>query len=122
MFFRSGRVSGIIDFYFACTDAFAYDVAICLNAWCFEKDLSFNITKARRLLNGYGRVREFSAAERDALPTLARGAAMRFLVTRLFDWFNTPEHALVTPKDPLEYWDRLRFHATVDEPGAYGLD
>jgi len=122
VFFRSGHVSGIIDFYFACTDAFAYDVAVCLNAWCFERDLSFNATKARRLLAGYERVREFSEAERQALPVLSRGAAMRFLVTRLFDWFHTPDDALVTPKDPLEYWQRLRFHAAVDGPGAYGLD
>jgi len=122
VFFRHGRVSGIIDFYFACTDAFAYDLAICLNAWCFEPDLSFNVTKARRLLNGYQRERALSPKELRSLPLLARGAAMRFLVTRLYDWLNTPTEALVVRKDPLEYLAKLRFHDGIDDIGAYGLE
>jgi len=122
VFFREGRVSGLIDFYFACTDAFAYDLAICLNAWCFEPDLSFNVTNARRLLTGYQRARALDARELDHLPLLARGAAMRFLLTRLYDWLHTPADALVTRKDPLEYLAKLRFHAGVDGIGAYGLD
>ncbi|MBT6093471.1 MAG: homoserine kinase [Rhodospirillaceae bacterium] len=122
VFFRHGRVSGVIDFYFACTDAFAYDLAICLNAWCFEPDLSFNVTKARRLLIGYQKVRALSAKELKTLPLLARGAAMRFLLTRLFDWLNTPADALVTRKDPMEYHAKMRFHAGVRDIGAYGLD
>ncbi len=122
VFFRHGRVSGIIDFYFACTDAFAYDLAICLNAWCFEPDLSFNVTKARRLLNGYQRERALSPKELRSLPLLARGAAMRFLVTRLYDWLNTPTDALVVRKDPLEYLAKLRFHDGIDDIGAYGLE
>lgn len=122
VFFRNGRVSGVIDFYFACTDAFAYDLAICLNAWCFEPDLSFNVTKARRLLNGYRRVRPLGAGEMELLPLLARGAAMRFLLTRLYDWIHTPDGALVVRKDPLEYEAKLRFHAGVSDIGAYGLD
>jgi len=122
VFFRSSHLSGIIDFYFACTDAFAYDLAICLNAWCFEPDGSFNITKAKRLLTQYRRVRDFSEEEMEALPLLARGAAMRFLLTRLYDWLHTPEGAMVTRKDPLEYWNKLRFHAGVKGPEAYGLD
>jgi len=122
VFFRASRLSGIIDFYFACTDAFAYDLAICLNAWCFEPDGSFNITKAKRLLTQYSRVRDFSSDELEALPLLARGAAMRFLVTRLYDWLHTPDNAMVTRKDPLEYWNKLRFHAGVQGPEAYGLD
>jgi homoserine kinase type II len=115
------RVSGLIDFYFACTDFLAYDVAICLNAWCFEPDFSFNVTKARALLTAYDSTRPLTAAEREALPVLCRGAAIRFCLTRLFDWTNTPAGALVTRKDPLEYLRRLRFHAAATGPGAYGL-
>ncbi|MBC8268323.1 MAG: homoserine kinase [Rhodospirillaceae bacterium] len=121
VFFKSGVLSGMIDFYFACNDVFAYDVAICLNAWCFETDGSFNVTKARRLLTAYSRERDFSDAELAALPLLARGSAMRFLLTRLFDWLNTPQDALVTPKDPLEYLEKLKFHQGVKGPGDYGL-
>jgi homoserine kinase type II len=122
VFFLSDQLSGLIDFYFACTDALAYDIAICLNAWCFEPDLSFNVTKARALLNGYTRVRALTPAEYAALPLLARGAALRFLLTRLYDWLSVPEGALVTPKDPLEYLKKLRFHRGVENTGAYGLD
>lgn len=122
VFFLDGEVSGIIDFYFACTDILAYDIAICLNAWCFEADASFNITRARRLLAGYRAVRALSEAEMAALPLLARGAALRFLLTRVYDWLNRTEGALVTPKDPLEYLRKLRFHRGLDGPGAYGLE
>ena len=122
VFFLADHLSGIIDFYFACSDFFAYDLAICLNAWCFETDGSFNITRARRMLTAYRKVRDFSADELDALPLLARGSAMRFLLTRLYDWLNTPPGALVTPKDPLEYMKKLEFHRGVQGPGAYGLD
>ena len=121
VFFRDRRLTGIIDFYFACNDLFAYDLGVCLNAWCFEPDRSFNITKARRLLTAYGKVRDFSADELAALPLLARGAAMRFLATRLFDWLHTPADALVRRKDPLEYLAKLRFHQGVKGPGDYGL-
>ena len=120
--FLDGRVSGLIDFYFACNDALAYDIAICLNAWCFEADRSFNVTKARALLSGYGAGRALNAAELAALPILARGAALRFLLTRLYDWLNTPPGALVKPKDPLEYWHKLRFHRGVTSSAAYGLE
>jgi len=121
-FFLGNRLSGIIDFYFACTDALAYDVAVCLNAWCFEPDRAFNITKARALLSAYRQVRPLSDAEAAALPLLARGAAVRFLLTRLHDWLRVPAGALVTPKDPLEYLRKLRFHETVTDLGAYGID
>ncbi len=121
VFFLDGQISGLIDFYFAATDAFAYDVAVCLNAWCFERDFSFNVTKSRALLRGYMAHRELAAAERDALPVLAAGAALRFLLTRLYDWVNTPSGALVTRKDPLDYYRRLRFHLTAADAGAYGL-
>ena len=122
VFFREAKLAGLIDFYFACTDMFAYDLGVCLNAWCFEPDLSFNITKARRLLTAYRKVRDFSTAELAALPLLARGAAMRFLLTRLYDWLYTPGDALVTRKDPLEYLARLRFHRDIKGPAEYGLE
>ncbi len=119
--FLNGRISGLIDFYFACNDFLAYDVAICLNAWCFESDRSLNVTKARALLAGYGRGRALSAQEIAALPVLAQGSALRFLLTRLYDWLNTPAGALVKPKDPLEYLHKIRFHRNVAGAGAYGL-
>ncbi len=122
VFFIGGNLSGIIDFYFACTDFFAYDLAICLNAWCFERDNSFNITKARLMLSRYRTVRPFSDAEVQALPLLARGSALRFLLTRLYDWLHHPEGALVQPKDPLDYLAKLSFHQTVNGPEAYGLE
>lgn len=120
-FFLDDHLSGIIDFYFACTDFLAYDVAICLNAWCFEPDGAYNVTKGRALLAGYEAVRPLSPAEKVALPRLARGAALRFLLTRLVDWLNVPEGALVKPKDPLEYLKKLRFHQAVDGARDYGL-
>ncbi len=122
VFFRGERLTGIIDFYFACNDFFAYDLAVCLNAWCFEHDNAFNVTKARMLLQSYSRERPFSQQELAALPLLARGSALRFLLTRLYDWLHHPEGAFVQPKDPLEYWKKLQFHQEVRGPGAYGLD
>jgi homoserine kinase type II len=122
VFFLGDRLSGLIDFYFACTDALAYDVVICLNAWCFETDHSYNVTKGRALLNAYSKVRQLTAAERAALPVLARGAAMRFLLTRLVDWLAVPDGALVKPKDPLEYFRKLRFHQSVKSVSDYGFD
>jgi len=122
VFFLDDRLSGLIDFYFACTDALAYDVAICLNAWCFEPDHSYNITKGRALLNGYARVRKLSPRETDMLPLLCRGAALRFLLTRLVDWLNVPPGALVKPKDPLEYYRKLRFHQAGVCARDYGID
>jgi homoserine kinase type II len=121
VFFLGERLSGIIDFTFACNDILAYDVAICLNAWCFEADHSFNVTKARAFLSTYGRERKLSRDEQDALPLLARGAAIRFLLTRLVDWLNVPPGALVRPKDPLEYARKLRFHQGVRSMRDYGL-
>jgi len=121
VFFLGGKLSGLIDFYFACTDTLAYDVAICLNAWCFEPDHSYNITKGRNLLTSYIKTRPLSAAELDALPLLARGAALRFLLTRLVDWLNVPEGAMVRPKNPLEYFRKLRFHQKAESVRDYGL-
>jgi len=122
VFFEDSRLTGLIDFYFACNDFFAYDIAVCLNAWCFETDGAFNATKARVLLSAYRRERPFSDEELRALPLLCRGAAMRFLLTRLYDWLNQPAGALLKPKDPIEYLNKLRFHRAVTRPGEYGLD
>ena len=122
VFFLGSRLSGLIDFYFACTDALAYDVAVCLNAWCFETDQSYNVTKCKGLLQAYAQVRPLAAAERNALPLLARGAALRFLLTRLVDWLDVPPGALVRPKDPLEYYRKLRFHQRVGSVNDYGFE
>jgi len=121
VFFLGEQVSGIIDFTFACTDTLAYDVAICLNAWCFESDSSFNVTKARAFLGAYDRERHLSEAEQNALPLLARGAALRFLLTRLVDFLNVPKGALVRPKDPMEYVRKLRFQQGVSGWRDYGV-
>jgi homoserine kinase type II len=121
VFFEEEKLSGLIDFYFACNDFLAYDLAICLNAWCFEPDASFNVTKARLLINGYQKVRPCSAEELNALPLLARGAALRFLLTRLYDWLNQVDGAMVKPKNPMEFLKKQRFHRGLQGPGAYGI-
>ncbi len=121
VFFLGEKLSGLIDFYFACNDLLAYDVAVCLNAWCFERDFSFNLTKGQAMLDGYCSVRPLSPAEAQALPVLARGAAIRFLLTRLYDWLHTPAGAVVTKKDPREYLRRLRFHRQVTSAEDYGF-
>jgi homoserine kinase type II len=120
VFFIGDKLSGLIDFYFACNDALAYDIAVCLNAWCFETDFAFNATKGRALLKGYQDVRPLSTAEKSAMPLLARGAAMRFLLTRSYDWLNTPKDALVARKDPFDYVRRLRFHQSATSIADYG--
>lgn len=122
VFFLNDQLSGFIDFYFACTDILAYDVAVCLNAWCFEKDNSFNLTKGAALLRGYTSLRPLSDAEAQALPVLARGAALRFMLTRLYDWLNVPEGSFVMKKDPMEYVRRMRFHRQIESASEYGLE
>ena len=119
--FLKDAVSGVIDFYFACNDLLAYDLAICMNAWCFEFDGAFNVTKAMALFKGYNSVRRLEPEEVSALPILARGAAVRFFLTRLYDWYNTPDTAFVKRKDPMEYWRKLSFHQGVETARAYGL-
>jgi len=121
VFFLGDDLSGLIDFYFACNDLLAYDVSICLNAWCFEKDGAYNVTKGKALLEGYQSVRPLGEAELEALPLLARGSALRFFLTRLYDWLTTPEGALVVKKDPLEYLRKLRFHRSIATVAEYGL-
>jgi homoserine kinase type II len=121
VFFLGERLSGLIDFYFACTDSLAYDLAICLSAWCFEPDNAYNVSKGRAMISAYERVRPLEPAEIEALPILARGAALRFMLTRLVDWLNVPAGARVAPKNPLEYRDKLRFHQRVRTAADYGF-
>ncbi|MEO0327233.1 MAG: homoserine kinase [Pseudomonadota bacterium] len=121
VFFLKDEFSGMIDYYFACNDLLAYDLAICINAWCFEPDFSFNADKTRALVEGYERARKLSNQELEYLPLLCRGSALRFLLTRLYDWLNVPEGALVVPKDPLEYIEKLRFHQSITSVSGYGI-
>jgi homoserine kinase type II len=120
VFFLGDRLSGLIDFYFACNDAFAYDLAVCLNAWCFEPDGAFNVSKGMAMIGGYQRLRPLAAEEIEALPILARGAALRFMLTRLVDWLDVPPGAKVVPKNPLEYLVKLRFHQHAVSARDYG--
>ena len=119
--FVGDDITGVIDFYFACHDLLSYDLAICLNSWCFERDGSFNITKSSALLAGYQSVRPLQDDEIDALPILCTGAAVRFFLTRLYDWIHTPPTALVKPHDPMEYWSKIRFHRRTKSAASYGL-
>ena len=122
VFFLADKLSGLIDFYFACNDMFAYDAVICLNAWCFENDFTYNVTKGRAMLQAYAKVRPFTDAELDAMPLLARGAALRFLLTRLVDWLDVPPGALVKPKSPQEYLRKLRFHQKAKSVQDFGVE
>ena len=120
VFFTDGSLSGIIDFYFACNDALVYELAVCLNAWCFDQDTwDFNPAKAKAMIEEYDRVRPLSDEEKEALPTLALGSSLRFLLTRTYDWLNRVPGALVTPKNPLEYVKKLRFHRNIRDYREY---
>ncbi len=122
VFFLGNKLSGVIDFYFACNDLFAYDLAVCINAWCFDVGHRFERTRCQALLAGYQRVRRLEPGEVHALPVLARGAALRFLLTRAHDWLTTPPDAIVKPHDPNDYVERIRQHREMTEPDAYGLE
>ena len=114
--FKNDKLSGIIDYYFSCFDFYAFEIAICLNALCFEgtkENLSFNVTKAKKFIDGYSSIRKLTIEEKNSLKILCQGAAMRFLLTRVFDYINLTEGAIVTVKDPLEYLKRLEFHDSV---------
>ncbi len=121
VFFRHGEVSGFIDFYFACEDMLAYDLAICINAWCFEGDGSLNVTKSAAFLNSYSQLRPLDPSEKEALPLLALGAAVRFFLTRAHDVIHHDPSWLVTPKDPNEYAHRMRTHLRARSAQDYGL-
>lgn len=117
--FTGHEITGVIDFYFGCTDMLAYDLAVCINAWCFDEAVQFVPERAKRLTEMYDVSRAMSGGEIAALPVLCRGAAMRFLLTRLYDWLNPVEGAVVRPKNPLDYLTRLKFHQNVKDTAAY---
>lgn len=122
IFFEGNEVTGIIDFYFACTDYYAYEIAICLNAWCFEPNNNeFNPTKAKHLLSSYNQLREFSEEEKKSLPILSRASALRYLLTRLIQYYSHEDNDLILKKDPNEYIVKLKFHQSVKKVSEYGL-
>ena len=122
IFFEENNLTGIIDFYFSCNDFYAYEIAICLNAWCFEdSNNEFNPTKAKYLLGSYNQERKFSNEEVEALPLLARASALRYLLTRLLDFYSHEDSDLILKKDPNEYISKLRFHQSVKKASEYGL-
>ena len=122
VFFINNSLSGIIDFYFSCNDYYAYEIAICINAWCFEeKSNEFNISKAKKLLSSYNNVRELTISEINSLPLLCRAAALRFLLTRLIDFYRETGDSLIVKKDPIEYLNKLHFHQSVSHASEYGL-
>jgi homoserine kinase type II len=113
IFFINKKISGVIDFYFACNDFFAYEIAICLNSLCFNNNSTFNIKKSKNLIKGYETIRKLTTKEKYFLPILAMGAAMRFFLTRLYDAHNTDKNASVKIKDPNEYLKKLEFHSKI---------
>ena len=121
IFFQNNKLTGVIDFYFACNEFYIFDIAICINAWCFESDYSFNITKASHLLKGYRSLKNLTPDEIQFLPIMCRGSALRFLLTRLVDWNKGDENILVIPKDPNEYYNKLQFHQSVKSSMDYGI-
>ncbi len=119
IFFTNNKVSGIIDFYFACNDFFAYEIAICINSLCFDNNSTFNMTKAKNLIDGYTSIRTLSEDEKKYLPILSMGAAMRFFLTRLYDFYHTDNKADVKIKDPFEYFKKIEFHSTIKNFNEY---
>ena len=122
IFFKDDKLSGIIDYYFSCYDFYAFEIAICLNALCFEgmnENLSFNITKSKKFIDGYSSIRQLTEEEKKSLKVLCQGAAIRFLLTRVFDYLNLTEGAIVKIKDPVEYLKRLEFHDNVENYQDY---
>ena len=122
IFFKNNKFTGIIDFYFSCYDFYAFEIAICLNALCFEgknENLSFNVTKAKKYIDGYSTIRKLTEDEKKSLKILCQGAALRFLLTRVFDYLNLIDGAIVKIKDPVEYLKRLEFHDSVSNYQDY---
>ena len=119
IFFTNNKVSGIIDFYFACNDFFAYEIAICINSLCFDNNSTFNMTKAKNLIDGYTSIRTLSEDEKKYLPILSMGAAMRFYLTRLYDFYHTDNKADVKIKDPFEYLKKIEFQSTIKNYNEY---
>ena len=121
IFFNKNKLSGIIDFYFACNDFYAYEIATCLNAWCFEQNNEFNVSKAKALLSNYNLHKKFSSEELECLPLLARASALRYLLTRLIDFHTRENNELIIKKDPNEYLKKLKFHQSIERSSEYGL-
>ena len=122
IFFNKNKFSGFIDFYFSCNDYLMYEIAICINSLCFDKKNNFfimNFKKIQNLIDGYESIRPFSKKEKDALNILCRGAALRYLLTRIYDYFNTPKTALIQIKDPNEYLQKLIIHNQLNNYTDY---
>ena len=122
IFFNNNRISGIIDFYFAANDYFMYEIAICVNALCFDKSKNqfiLNKRKVKNLIRGYESIKKISYKEKKSLNILCRGAAMRYFLTRLYDYTNTPKTALIKIKDPREYYQKLIIHNNLSNFKAY---
>ena len=124
-FFIQDKFSGFIDFYFSCEDFYAFEIAICFNALCFDglkNNLSFNVTKAKNFIDGYSSVRKLTNKELNNIKVLSQGAALRFLLTRVFDALNKVEGAIVKIKDPMEYLKRLEFHKSAKNHEDYSFN
>ena len=122
IFFNNNKLSGIIDFYFAANDYFMYEIAICVNALCFDKSKNqfiLNKRKVKNLIRGYESIKKISYKEKKSLNILCRGAAMRYFLTRLYDYTNTPKTALIKVKDPREYYQKLIIHNNLSNFKAY---
>ena len=116
IFFNKGKFYGFIDFYFSANDFLAYELATCINALCFNKKnkhFVLNKRKSSQFLKGYQSIRKLSLKEKSNLNTLCRGSALRYLLTRSYDYLNTPKNAIIKIKDPIEYLDKLNFHRNV---------
>lgn len=120
--FAGDTLSGVIDFYFACRDYLAYDLAIAFNAWCFDKKGKLVGDNAQALIDGYEVMRSLNPEELEDFPVLCRGAALRFLLTRLWDWLYQDRESGVQPLDPQEYARRLQFHRDITEFADYGFE
>ena len=121
LFDENNHISGMIDFYAACTDILAYDLAICLNSWCFDDFSQMNTEKANKMIAGYQSIRPLSSDEKNAMNTLMRGGAILFFLCRLYDWYNTPDDVAVQRRDPNEYMQILQFHRANLTVADYGL-
>lgn len=122
IFFKNGKFSGFIDFYFSCNESFLYELAICINALCFDKkkdNFVMNNKKIKNLINGYEAIRSLSKKEKQSLNLMCRGAALRYLLTRIYDFFNTPNNALIKIKDPREYLQKLIIHNNLTDYKDY---
>ena len=117
VFFTNEKISGIIDFYFACYDLLAYDIAVCINSWCFNEKNIFIIDRAQSMISGYSSIKKLTNEEKDNLILLSKGAAIRFYLTRLFDWYNTPSNSNVSKLNPQEFYNKVLFFNSLKTLG-----